>query len=375
MNYPALNPIRNVVFNPCFASGDKLTGEVAHAGSEIIGLANGNPRGDGTKLVRNTPMGEAYQMLEAVGARFDLIVSAPPAGTIPAKGLPKPARVETGMVKPAGRKLFMADAAPAAAPEIDLGYATWLVTNALLSPFGEALLIVNDASYALIKADANFSRVWAYQKTPAPTPDLPTYWWLYIARDHRPRFDNAPVHCEPYLLQKGNRCSLRGTVITVHAEATPDSVKKFLVVRDEVSHKALSESTNDFNVLLDNNKVRLRFSPFAIESGAIPRQLVTSAEELLLGKTLLDLAIMRDTRDRVTAILADKRLKIANGLIKGFDDACGQLAILSAPFSRPSPMQRVAWLDEQDTVECTRDFGPFKAGEHYLISTRTITGR
>jgi hypothetical protein len=151
-------------------------------------------------------------------------------------------------------------------------------------------------------------------------------------------------------------------------------VKKFTTVRDELSRRALAQG-EDWNVILDQNKLRTKFSPFAIESGATPRSLVVDVEVLLHGKTLLDLAVMRDTRDKAKALLADKRLKVPPAVIAAFADACRQIAILGAPFTRPSPVQRVAWLDEQDSIECIRDFATFKAGQKYALKTETITGK
>lgn len=361
MNYPSLNPNRQVIFDPCVTTGAKLLNEVGNAASELLGLAHGNPRGDGIKLIR-TPMGEAYQMLEKVQARFDLIVSAPPAGTIPAKGLPKPTAGKAPLsAAPTGRKLIMsapkADGAPV--PEIDLGLATFLVTNALLSPFGEAMLRVSPESHDLIKKETGYARVWTVH----------TYaeWVeLYLARDHR------PLPGQPPSGGMSLRTLIRGTTFTQFS-LTKDTYQKFLTVREEVQRKA-NETFDDFNIRLDNEKIRVRFSEFAILSGQIPQDLVDTAETLK-NKTLLDLAVMRDTRDTARKVLTDKRLKVPPGLVAQFDDVCKQLTIQAAPFNRPSPVQRVAWLDEQNTIECLHDFGPFKAGQKYPIETRVITGK
>jgi hypothetical protein len=199
---------------------------------------------------------------------------------------------------------------------------------------------------------------------------------LYLARDHRQPY-GQPVVPHEIIGDEGMFRSKRIKGITLnHATCGQvDSIKKFMTVRDEISRKQLNAGGDDWNVLLDDGKFRVKFSPYAIDTGAIPRDLVTKVEGLLRGKTPLDLAVMRDTRDQTTAILKDKRLKIPPAVVAAFADVCKQMAILSAPFTRPSPVQRVAWLDEQNTIECIRDWGCFRAGEHYDVATQTITGR
>ena len=357
MTYPALNPNRRVVFNPCVPSGDKLTFDVGVVASELLGIAHGNPKGEGLKLIRHTTLGEAFAMLDAVCASFDLIVSAPPAGVAPSKGLPKPPSTT-----PAGRKLLMSADAPA--PEIDLGYAVWLVTNALLSPFGEAMLVLTQESYELVKRDPNAKRIWAV----VPGNDAKVK--IYLAREHRPRpgFTSYPPGQNP------DRYNIHGTVYGQWQGNHQDSLRKFALVREELSRRALA-LTDDWNVVLDHNKLRVRFSPYALETGAVPRSLATEVETLLRDKTLLDLAVMRDTRDKAKALLTDKRLKVPPAVIAAFADVCRQMATLTAPFTRPSPVQRVAWLDEQDSIKCTRSFATFKAGESYPIRTESIMGK
>jgi hypothetical protein len=364
MNHPLLNQHRGVVFNPCYPSGDTLTESVANVTTASLAIAHGNPRGDGVRLLRNTPMGEACEMLLTAKARFDVIVSAPPAGTTPAKGIPKPQKAADTMPKPAGRKLFTDSAAAApASPEIDLGYATFLVANALLSPFGEAMLDLLPESYELVQKDLLFSRVWCV----AAQPDGRTR--LYIARDHRP-LPGAPLN------HAQDRRHIRGSILQYGGSDTAESLRKFTAVRDELMKRAAGNTGLEFNVYLEGNKLRTRFMQFAIESGATPPSLVSDAQQLLYGKTLIDLAVMRSTRDQTKAILTDKRLKVPPDLLRAWDEACRQIAILGAPFARPSPVQRVAWLDEQETITCTSEFaGDFKRGNSYVIRTHIITGK
>lgn len=364
MNYPALNPNRSVVFDPCVTSGAKLLTEVSNATSELLGLAHGPVRGDGIKLIRNASLGDTFQMLGRVTARFDLIVSAPPAGTIPSKGLPKPMKIGE-VAKPTVRRILHNRPADAPAPEIDHGYAVFLATNALLSPFGEAMLIVSGASFSLIEKDVQFSRVW---RVYAETLDSIV---LYVAKDHRQPPGTKPTFGVAHPVNRGE---LRGEVINAH-NRTPDTYQKFVAVREEILRQNTTDLTDDFNIRLDNERIRLRFTDFQTVSGAIPRSLVDEAETLLRNKSLLELAVMRDTRDQARRILTDKRLKVPPGVIAAFNEVCAQLAIQSAPFNRPSPVQRVAWLDEQNTIECLREWAGFRVGESYQLQTRVITGK
>lgn len=364
MNHPQLNTNRGVIFNPCYCAGDEITTSTANVASVILGLAHGNPKGDGTKLVRNTPMGEAYAMLAEAGAHFDLIVSAPPTGTTPLKGLPKPQKMGTEMPKPAGRKLFIESTGPAPQADqgMDLGYATFLVTNALLSPFGEAMLVVNRESHVLIEKDAQYSRVWCV------AAESEGRVRLYIARDHRPLPGSGVNYAQDRRKIRGN------TVTSVSGLGNGDVVRKFNAVREELQRRSVAQF-DEWNIFLDNNRLKSRFSQFAIESRAVTHALVHDVQTILYGNTMLDLAVMRDTRDRTTAILKNKMLKVPPDLLKAWEDTCRQIAVLAAPFARPSPVQRVAWLDEKDSIECTRTFGPFEAGKSYHMKTQVITGK
>jgi hypothetical protein len=369
MIHPALNTNRQTIFDPCYSAGSTAMMQVAPLGSDLLGLAHGAPKGAEIKLLR-IPMGEAYQMLDAVGTRFDLIVSAPPLGTVPAKGLPKAAKAADAA--PVGRKLFFAGPTDAA-PEVDAGYATWLVTNALLTPFGEAMLRVRPGSYGLIAKDPNFTRVWRVVEE-FSVEDLgheyPKYYRLFIARDHRrlPGSDPMKSSNQP---TESERRMIRGSVVTWNNRAT-DTVKKFYAIRDELQRRSLADFS-EHNLRLDNNLLRVRFTEFQIMSGHLPQDILDDVEKMR-NRSLVDLAVMRDSRDMAKKIFRDKRLNIAPGLVQAFDDVCQQMVTLTAPFVRPSAVQRVAWLDEQNSIKCQRAFATFEAGKMYPLQTRVITG-
>jgi hypothetical protein len=181
---------------------------------------------------------------------------------------------------------------------------------------------------------------------------------LYLARDHRP-LPGAPLN------HAQDRRHIRGSILQYGGSDTAESLRKFTAVRDELMKRAAGNTGLEFNVYLEGNKLRTRFMQFAIESGATPPSLVSDAQQLLYGKTLIDLAVMRSTRDQTKAILTDKRLKVPPDLLRAWDEACRQIAILGAPFARPSPVQRVAWLDEQETITCTSEFAGDPHSHHH----------
>lgn len=366
--FPALHPYRKVLFDPCVTSGSKVMLHEARDPNfttgfdELLGLAHGSPKGEGIKLIR-APMNEVVPMLISTGAVFDAIVSAPPPGeTVPQKGLPPPNTKAAAKVS-VGRKLFLMAAeavAPVEEPQIDLGYAVFLVTNVLLSSFGEALLVVGPESLKLIEKDALYSRVWAQNRVRGD--DLTE---LYIARDHRP----IPGVGNEIL---AGRHAIKGQTLQA-LTLSPSSVHKFTIVRDEIMRRA-SLQGDDFNLFLENNLLRVKFNPYAFEHNQKVRALALEMD-LVRNKSLVDLAVLRDTRDKLRGYLKNPLLKVPPGLVTAFEDVCKQMQTLTAPFTRPSAVQRVAWLDEQNGIECIRPFGLFEPGKTYPIHTRVIQGR
>jgi hypothetical protein len=362
MNFLTLSPHRAVVFDPYVTSGTKFLASFADPAqaSELLGLTDTPMTGAGIKLIRGS-IAESFKALTTINATFDVIVSAPPSNaTIIAKGMPKPN--VAAAPRPTGRRLFLAaedDAVAAEEPTMDLGYAVFLMTNALLTPFGEACLLVNDASWDLISRDAFYSRVWHMA-----AHDSGGYKYIYIARDHKPLPGSQPGML--------GRHAIRGSTVLRHTQSA-QSLRKFGVVRDELTRRATLNEP-DWNIYLDNNTVRVRYEPFLYETDV---EIRTIADELdrIRGKTFVDLAVMRDTRDKVKGFLRHPKLKVPPKLVTAFDEICRQMQTLTAPFARPSPVQRVAWLDEQNGIECTTDFGPFKAGTSYPVKTRVFTGK
>lgn len=379
-NYPALNQNRGVIFDPFQLDGGNLLSAVANPTSTLLGL--GEPTVANMRTIKS-PLPKLLGMADSVGLRFDLIVTSVPTGaTVSSEGVPpapKAGAVAAKVLAPVKRKLLFAPSSEesTAVPEIklippmDAGYAAWLVVNHMLTPFGEAMLIVPTASWLThIKNCPMYNRVWATENA-GGFADPENRMLLYIARDFK-RSAGPGVSLAPTAACR--KTWLSNCTVYDSLTARANCITHFDVLRDQARRENGDLTDALPNVYLWEGKLRIRFSAFETLTGKFPTALIEDCNKFA-NRSLVDLAVMKDTRERVISILKNKSLRIGDDALKVFEDLCLQMKHMTAPFTRPSPTQRVAWLDENGTIACTNDFSTFKKGKTYHIETVVVTGR
>ena len=92
----------------------------------------------------------------------------------------------------------------------------------------------------------------------------------------------------------------------------------------------------------------------------------------LRGKTPLQLVLQRADRDRLLHAARDAGWRVDPALLTAVDDAIRAYHAARAPLYPLPEIQRLGYLDEQDTIECRRHLGPFRAGSKYPLRTQTV---
>jgi hypothetical protein len=71
----------------------------------------------------------------------------------------------------------------------------------------------------------------------------------------------------------------------------------------------------------------------------------------------------------------DAGWKVDPALIKSVDSAVTEYHRSRIPFIKPTLAMRVAWAEEEDSLTAADNWGEFKAGESYRLTSETFEGR
>jgi hypothetical protein len=317
-------------------------------------------------------MGEVVEALLQVGAKFDLIVSAPRVGLIPSQGIPAARRKKPENV---GRRILANDAS--ASVQIDNGFAAWIAANRLLSPLGEGLLVLSETSIKLMEETDWVERIWLRMSLGGNRTAV------FFAADHRA--DSAsPAPLIPYTEYEADRAFqnreklIRGVTVS-QFDTDPSSAWCFNTVREEFRRRNCG--TPSWNISLNlENQVLIEFNDFQVLSGQLPKGALAIRDEFR-KRRLLDIALLADTRARFTHFTQEKTVQCHPQIIKDWKEAVRQAETLRNPLNRPTPGQRIAWLDETGYISCTSDLVNeagvvcLKAGVNYPIDSKVFEGR
>ena len=130
-----------------------------------------------------------------------------------------------------------------------------------------------------------------------------------------------------------------------------------------------------WNITLDpQGAIITNLSLFDQHSDRLPKGEVAKLFALN-GKHPMQLVIQKSHRVALEEAVFGKTWRVAPAVQSAVRQAMMEYHLVRAPLRPLDNIQRLGWLDEQDTIRCTRDLGPFRAGSHYSISTRTVSVR
>jgi hypothetical protein len=308
---------------------------------------------------------------------------------------------------------------------IDSSVATLLLALHHCSPRGEGYLITNAATANRLILDENAphhalaKHIWATIKFPmslfnsVPSvssvvkSDSPQAIALYFARDHEdglypPAYrevtsiDNSHVSSLQYLnnFKLPDPFYRHGRRVRWISDTTENSHHVWAGLRIELAQRQDGQQRNDFNLWLGHDgKIRTQLSIF--DESTIPsRQLQREADALksLDNQTPLSLVTQRAQRDLLlkaaglqlspqSSVLTTQSSpwRVDPKLLAAIEQALRDYHSVRAPLYPLPKIQRLAYLEEEDSILCVKDLAApsgdikFHAGQRYQITTRTIT--
>ena len=129
----------------------------------------------------------------------------------------------------------------------------------------------------------------------------------------------------------------------------------------------------EWNIKLGaNGRINTWLTPFDRIAGRVPTQLVEELQKLH-SKRPMELVVQRDQREALKRATEGNVWRVSPELAKAVTDAIASYNAQRAPFIRLNPVQRLGYLDESDTIECTSNgLIGFSKGKIYPLRSETI---
>jgi hypothetical protein len=148
--------------------------------------------------------------------------------------------------------------------------------------------------------------------------------------------------------------------------------------RDEYEARH-GEKKRQFNIWIDEHQVIHRhLTPFQTLSGRVPQKLVSTLN-LLEGQTPMALVVQRNTREALQAAVNSDVWLVDPKLPPLVEESIRLYHASRAPFYPLSEVQRIGYVDENETLKCRKNLGnsftghtAFEAGKSYKIASETV---
>ena len=329
-------------------------------------------------------IGKIFPLLAAVNTRFDLLVLNPPFSlrwkTEAFTDIP-------GMADSIRAAQFGCTGSRGV-PMIDSTLATFFMALDRLSKTGEGMMICNEATARrLIAPTEQAQKIWLWLTLPNFFGETITQMEiavLYFAKDHQCktpheiRLDRAtPALIRDALAGMNRRKLINGSTIDgggwMRGDAKKTTVAPFQAVADEWKRLKDEElGKRQWNIeLRPNGKIGAWLTPFERLTGKAPKELVEELQSLN-GKRPMELVVTRDQREALRRAVEGDIWRVQPALQKAVAEAIDAYNAIRAPFVRLNPVQRLGYLDEQDTILCTFALDGFIAGNRYPLRSETI---
>ena len=131
----------------------------------------------------------------------------------------------------------------------------------------------------------------------------------------------------------------------------------------------------EFNLWMDSRgRIRTCLSGINEVPRGISKALVRHLHELN-GRRPVELVLTKTDRLALLHAVRDVGWKVDPDLIKSVDAAVTEYHRSRTPFIKPTLAMRVAWAEEEESLIAADNWGEFKAGEAYRLTSETFEGR
>ena len=302
---------------------------------------------------------------------------------------------------------------------IDSTIATLLMALDRCTYLGEGLLIGNNATLErlLFAPDAPHAavarHVWGRLIVPGnPITGRDDCLWeketafqtgvLYFARSHQagPETVTWPAdwatRLESGTLPLPDRLYRNGSALCYAGHAREAVAEDWKLLRDRAAQLNTNTGRQPYHLWLNvGGRIGCNLTDFEQRSVKVNKR---EAQRLyaLRGKTPMELVIQRAQRDELRHVVHQGGWRVEPALLEAVESAVAEYNAARAPLYPLDAIKRLGYLDEQDTIECTKDLmgvkaesgkrkaetqplnasAPqllFAAGSRYSIRTQTVT--
>jgi hypothetical protein len=163
--------------------------------------------------------------------------------------------------------------------------------------------------------------------------------------------------------------------------ATPDTGDLWDAAREEHLREQGLSKAPPFNIWLDSNGlIRTYLNTFDTASGRVDKS-AAAALHALTARQPIQLVVQRSQRKALEdAVRPDSVWRVDPALGRAVEFAIAEYNRVRAPLYPLPKIQRLGYLDEQDTIKCIKTLGlapgcVFEAGSEYVIRSTTVAVR
>jgi predicted RNA methylase len=140
--------------------------------------------------------------------------------------------------------------------------------------------------------------------------------------------------------------------------------------------KELKRPTPRYNLSLRDGKISVYLSTFQGYSRKVDKALAKRLDALQ-NQNPMQIVMQRAARNfLLQSVGLDTNIpspwSVDPALRSAVESAMAEYNANRAPLRPLGKIQRIGWLDEQDSIKCERDLGPYLAGQVYPITSRTV---
>jgi predicted RNA methylase len=374
----ALPPHRRTLFDPFCGNGSLVRGLANDTTRDVMGLDLDPSATLGKETAwAKTPAANARRhfahgdvldllpLLEETGTKFDLMALNPPFSLeFPIKLLPEPLR--------AGIK----------GKTINSTHLAVRMATRYIPTRGECVLIANASTIQKLQYSwpDDFSNCWAIINVPSFFPGTDPALKIAIAYFSA---NKRKGDLKPYDLPITNPEELAaelqlvrsrhhsGSCIDEPFHQQTDTHSAFDHCVDEMDRRRNPSHSNANIILDDHGRLRTWVSGYQQRSLKIPHHL-TDFLRRITRTYPAELTIQPATRAALRETLDSGIWTIDPAAAAAISAALDDFSRDRAPLAPLNLIQRIGWLDENETILCVEDFQCFRAGKEYPLTSQTV---
>ena len=285
------------------------------------------------------------------------------------------------------------EAFDATAKQIDSTLATYLMALDRMTRRGEGYMLCNEATAIRLFGNPGEyidpedhdlrSHIWLWLTIPPGMfPECQPFnvAVLYFAREHYGPLvhltapDASALSIRNTLAPSASFRHMTRTGLSVLSvyEADAQTIPLWQAAKEEYAMRH-AEKRRPWNLWLNpDGTIGRHLTPFQQNSERIPRGRAIALNELQ-GKTPMDLVVQKPSRTALTHAVHGTLWNVEPALIAAVDGAIANYNAVRAPLYPLNPMQRLGYLDEEDTIACAAAGIPgFTVGARYPLASQTV---